>query len=61
MTKNDLIAAAPSLGAIWLYLVSVPVEKWASITGFVFILVQLAHKVWTWRNERVDRRRQGLP
>jgi hypothetical protein len=59
-TFNDFLIALPSFGAIWLYLLSIPVEKWASVAGLVFIVVQLAHKVWAWRNERADRKRQGL-
>jgi len=56
-TKQALIAA-PSIGAIIIGWLDVPIATWSLRIGIAFILLQFAHKVWQWRNEHNDRKRK---
>jgi len=57
-------ASLPSWGAIGIWLLGVPVEKWAAAAGICFIVVQMAYLGWKWRRDirREDERlRRGEP
>ncbi len=43
--------AAPSVGAIVIGWLSVPVETWAVRAGLAFILLQAAYLAWRWRRD----------
>ena len=51
----DSLVAVPSVGAAVIWLWSVPVEKWAAFAGLLFIVLQIVHRLWRWRNEAHDR------
>lgn len=57
---GQVVQATPSLGAIYLWVAGVPVEKWAAVAGLVFIAVQVVGYLWRLRRdmrheqERVD-------
>ncbi len=54
------LQAAPSIGAILLYLSEKDVNWWAAVIGLVFLLAQLAHLAWRWhRDIRIERDRQA--
>lgn len=53
--ERDMLASAPSFGAILIWLWGVPIEKWAALAGLLFIVLQAAHRIWRWRNEASDR------
>lgn len=55
------IQAAPSVGAILIWLSGKDVNWWAAVAGLLFILVQLGYVIWKWRRDiRRDRERVGL-
>lgn len=66
MTRQEIagqtVQALPSLGAIYMWVAGVPVEKWAAVAGLVFILVQTAGYLWRLRRDiRRERERTAAP
>lgn len=53
---NDMIQAIPSAGAIVIWLLAIPVEKWAAFAGLVFILLQALYMLWRWRRDIIRER-----
>jgi hypothetical protein len=48
---SQVIQAAPSVGAILIWLMGKPIEWWAAALGMVFIAVQLGYVAWKWRRD----------
>lgn len=62
--RQEMIAqtvqAAPSLGAIYLWLAGITVEKWAALVGLLFLVVQTGGYLWRLRRDmRIERERRA--
>ena len=57
-TGIEAAKATPSVGAILLGWLHVPVEGWAVRMGLAFIVLQMAHLLWRWfRDWKHERQR----
>lgn len=45
------VQSLPSVGAILVWLSGKPIEWWAALIGIFFLLLQIAHLLWKWRQE----------
>jgi hypothetical protein len=55
---TEVVKATPSLGAIFLGWLHVPIEKWAVLAGLAFIVAQMAYLLWRWwRDIKHERQR----
>lgn len=55
------IQAAPSLGAILIWLSGKDINWWAATFGLLFIILQILYMLWKWRRDirREDERQQA--
>lgn len=54
---SQTVQAVPPLGAIYIKIAEIPIEKWAAAGGLVLLMLQAAYLLWKWKNEREDRER----
>ena len=57
-TVNQVVQATPSIAAVVIAWLDVPVEKWMTRAGLAFLVLQIAYLAWKWSHEYRDRNRR---
>lgn len=50
-STREAMQAAPSIGAIVIYLTDRDINWWAAFAGIVFIVVQVLYMLWRWHRD----------
>jgi hypothetical protein len=58
-TVNHAAQATPSVIALAVAWLDVPIETWMTRAGLTFLVLQIAYLLWKWTHEYRDRRRRN--